>query len=164
MSHDLGIGICAPGISGHLRSVRCDGMRRRKDSTTGRIGGLRIRRRGKSLCLLAVCQYNATAERDTRIYGISLSKTQNSCPLPPLMEWTINLNVQTDNVPYVKRLRHCSGNFPKWLKSLRSSETARETICKPKTGRSLSASANHPANKAIIHGQCQLRCESRPFL
>jgi len=136
------------------------------DGTDRRIAdcGLRIRRRGKSLCLLAVCQYNATAERDTRIYGISLSKTQNSCPLPPLMEWTINLNVQTDNVPYVKRLRHCSGNFPKWLKSLRSSETARETICKPKTGRSLSASANHPANKAIIHGQCQLRCESRPFL
>lgn len=43
-------------------------------------------------------------ERDARIYGISLSETQNSCPLPPLMEWTINLNVQTDNMPYVKRL------------------------------------------------------------
>lgn len=44
-------------------------------------------------------------ERDARIYGISLSETQNSCPLPPLMEWTINLNVQTDNMPYVKRLQ-----------------------------------------------------------
>lgn len=64
----------------------------------------------EKIALYVCCFWRATTttmpqtERDARIYGISLSETQNSCPLPPLMEWTINLNVQTDNMPYVKRL------------------------------------------------------------
>lgn len=123
MSHDLGIGISVllefVAIGYWCDDARIPRQRIRRRWKKGWWDGRQIRRRSKSLCLLAVCQYNATAERDTRIYGISLSKTQNSCPLPPLMEWTINLNVQTDNVPYVKRLRHCSGQLPQMAKIAR---------------------------------------------
>lgn len=75
-------------------------------------------RANRSVCFsLAIHTHSHTmlpqTERDARIYGISLSETQNFCPLPPLMEWTINLNVQTDNMPYVKSLSQPKAPSPK---------------------------------------------------